>query len=104
VDSSWWTLRSLSLAEMALLATYLRAPSPEGSRWPTVRFALFGLCLALAFLETVRLSPIPRIDVWTVQTNGVRALLAGQNPFQVVGVVDTAPGVVRDDIRRCNSS
>jgi hypothetical protein len=83
---------------MALLATYLRAPSPEGSRWPTVRFALFGLCLALAFLETVRLSPIPRIDVWTVQTNGVRALLAGQNPFQVVGVVDTAPGVVRDDV------
>jgi hypothetical protein len=98
VDSSWWTLRCLSIAELALLATYLRALSPEGSPWPTYRFALFGVCLLLAFVETVHLSPTPTIDVWTVQTQGARALVAGLNPFQVVGVVDTAPGVVRDDV------
>jgi hypothetical protein len=98
VDTSWWTLRSLSIAEMALLATYLRAPSPEGSRWPTIRFALFGLCLFLAGIETIRLSPIPHIDVWTVQTYGVRALLEGKNPFVAVAVVDTAPEVVRDNV------
>ncbi len=98
VDRSWWTLRSLSIAELALLATYLRAPSPEGSRWPTLRFALFGACLALACLETLRLSPIPHIDVWTVQTYGARALLEGKNPFEAVAVVDTAPDVVRDNV------
>ena len=98
VERSWWTLRSLSIAELALLATYLRAPSPEGSRWPTIRFALFGLCLLLAGIETVRLSPIPHIDVWTVQTYGVRALLEGKNPFVAVAVVDTAPEVVRDNV------
>jgi hypothetical protein len=98
VDASWWTLKLLSVAELALLATYLKAPSPEGSRWPAIRFVLFGACLFLAGIETVRLAPVPHIDVWTVQTQGARAILEGKNPFQVVGVVDTAPGVVRDDV------
>ena len=98
VESSWWTLRFLSIVELGLLATYLRAPSPEGSRWPTIRFALFGTCLFLAGIATVRLSPSPHIDVWTVQTYGARALLEGKNPFVAVAVVDTAPGVVRDDV------
>ena len=97
VERPWWTLRSLSIAELVLLATYLRA-SPEGSRWPTIRFALFGSCLVLAAIETIRLSPIPHIDVWTVQTYGARALLEGKNPFVAVAVVDTAPEVVRDNV------
>jgi hypothetical protein len=98
LDRPWWTLRVLTFVELLLLASYLRPPSPEGSRWPAIRFALFGLCLGLAMLETVRLSPIPHIDVWTVQTGGARALVEGKNPFEVVGVVDTAPGVLRDDV------
>ena len=98
VDRSWWTLRALSIVELGLLATYARAPSPEGSRWPTIRFALFGVCLLLACIETVRLAPSPYIDVWTVQTYGARALLEGKNPFVEVAVVDTAPGVVRNDV------
>jgi len=98
LDRPWWTLRALSLVELVLVATYLRPPSDSTSRWPTVRFALFGLCLALAMLETLRLSPVPHIDVWTVQTGGAQAILDGKNPFEVVGVVDTAPGVVRDDV------
>ena len=63
VERSWWTLRSLFIFEAALLATYLRAPPATDSRWPTVRLALFGACLLLATLETVRLSPVPVIDV-----------------------------------------
>ena len=98
LDRPWWTLRAISLAELVLVATYLRAPSDSTSRWPTVRFALFGLCLVLAMLTTVRLSPVPRIDVWTVQTGGAQAILDGKNPFEVVHVIDTAPDVVRDDV------
>ena len=98
VETPWWRLRGLSIVELALLATYLRAPSPDGSRWPTIRFALFGTCLFFACLETLRLSPIPHIDVWTVQTAGARALLEGKNPFVAVAVVDTAPDVVRDNV------
>lgn len=97
VEEPWWRLKLLSVLELALLASYLR-PSPEGSRWPLIRFVLFGACLFLAGVETVRLAPVPRIDVWTVQTYGARAILEGKNPFQVVSVVDTAPGVVRDDV------
>jgi hypothetical protein len=98
VDRPWWTLRAITLAELGLVATYLRGPSPETSRWPAIRFALFGVCLALAMLETLRLSPIPHIDVWTVQTGGAQAILDGKNPFEMVHVVDTAPAVVRDDV------
>lgn len=95
LDRPWWTLRAISLVELGLVASYLRPASP---RWATIRFALFGLCLALAMLETLHLSPVPHIDVWTVQTGGARAILDGKNPFQVVHVVDTAPDVVRDDV------
>jgi hypothetical protein len=91
VDRPWWTLRALSLVELGLLATYRRDARP---RWANVRFALFGLCLALSAIEVVRLSPVPAIDVWTVQTEGAQALLHGQDPFEVVRVRDTAPGVL----------
>lgn len=101
LDRPWWTLRAISVAELLLVATYLRAPregSGATSKWPTLRFALFGLCLALAMLETLRLSPVPHIDVWTVQTGGAQAILDGKNPFEVVHVIDTAPEVVRDNV------
>ena len=96
VDRSWWTLRTLSIIELVLLATYLHdGPSPASSesRWPAIRVALFGACLALSAIEVVRLSPAPDIDVWTVQTAGAKALLEGQNPFVVVSVRNTTPGV-----------
>lgn len=95
VDRSWWTLRALCVAELALLATYLRdRPLAEGeeSRWPAIRFALFAACVALSAIEVFRISPEPDIDVWTVQTAGARALLQGANPFDVVRVPDTTPG------------
>jgi hypothetical protein len=98
LDRPWWTLRAITVLELALVASYLGKPPTASSRWPTIRFALFGLCLALAMLETLHLSPVPHIDVWTVQTGGARAILDGKNPFEVVHVIDTAPDVVRDDV------
>ena len=98
LDRPWWTLRAITVIELALVASYLAKPPIASSTWPTIRFALFGLCLTLAMLETLHLSPVPHIDVWTVQTGGARAILEGKNPFEVVHVVDTAPDVVRDDV------
>ncbi len=98
LDRPWWSLRALSLVELVLVATYLRGPPAPTSRWPTIRFALFGICVLLATLETVRLSPVPRIDVWTVQTAGAEALLAGKNPYEVVRVINTGPEFIPGDV------
>ena len=98
-EGSLTFLRVLAAVNTALVATYYL----EG-RWPLpawfrdVRFAAFGAVLLGAGMETIRLVPHPAIDVWTVQTEGARALLHGANPFEVVAMHDTAPGVVRDDV------
>ncbi|MFO0670804.1 MAG: hypothetical protein U0235_14430 [Polyangiaceae bacterium] len=92
-------LRVLAVVNAALVATYyLEARWPLPAWFGDVRFLAFGAALLLAGIETIRLVPHPAIDVWTVQTEGARALLHGQNPFEVVAMRDTAPGVVRDDV------
>lgn len=99
VSRSMWVLRAIAAFDVALLGTYFFDHRLRpGSRWPIVRFALFALGIAVAVVEVVRISPAPAIDVWTVQTNGARALLGGRNPFGEVRSVDTAPGIVRDDV------
>lgn len=92
-------LRILSAVELPLVLSYLfdGKLSPT-SRWPASRFALLAAA-SLAFgLTVVHVVPSPTIDVWTVQMEGARALLHGQNPFEVVAMHDTAPGVMRDDV------
>ena len=99
---SWWTLRVLLVVELGLLATYLRAPAPAvgaaETRWCNMRFLLLAAVTLLAGIEATRLVPTPPIDVWHVQMDGARALLHGQNPFEVVHVQDTAPDSTRTDI------
>jgi hypothetical protein len=98
---SWWTVRVLLAIQLGLLASYLAPPSGDrarDARWRTTRFALLGAVTLLAALEAIRLVPTPPIDVWDVQMQGARALLHGQNPFEVVKVRDTAPGSTRMDI------
>jgi hypothetical protein len=96
--SSLLWIKLLIGAEGALVATYFFERLPRGERMNMVRFGAFALLTLLACFETMRLVPHPPIDVWEVQMKGAEALVAGANPFEVVAVRDTAPGVVRDNV------
>lgn len=98
-EGSLGLLRVLAGVNTALVATYYLEGRFSFPAWfRDARFAAFGASLLLAGIETIRLVPHPAIDVWTVQTEGARALLHGHNPFEVVAMHDTAPGVVREDV------
>ncbi len=95
----WPSLRVLAGLELALVASYaFDARLPKGSRWPTIRFVLFGAGIAFGIYEVIHITVYPEIDVWTVQTMGANALLEGKNPFVETRVVDTTPGVFRNDV------
>jgi hypothetical protein len=90
----WVAGRVAQVGFLVLLASYLpfisgRRPEPE--RLKTARFAGFALLVLVAGLEVIRVSPVPDIDVWTVQKAGAEALLEGKNPYAVVAVPDTDP-------------
>jgi hypothetical protein len=90
----WVAGRIAQVAFLALLASYVpfisgRRAEPE--RLKTARFGGFALLVLVAGLEVIRVSPVPDIDVWTVQKAGAEALLDGKNPYAVVAVADTDP-------------
>lgn len=91
--SSWAPLRAAQWTTLGLLATYLPflvGERRDGDRIRLVRFALVAAAVLAAAAAVVRIAPAPRIDVWSMQTEGARALLAGKNPFTAVGVGATA--------------
>jgi hypothetical protein len=100
-DIDWLTGRQMQAAALGLLVTYLPwlCTGWREPRWVrNGRFALFAAALLAAGFATIKVSPTPSIDVWTVQMHGAEALLHGHNPFTAVAVHDTAPGVVRDNV------
>lgn len=92
----WDAAKSAQVGMFLLLCSYapamiLRKSEPPAIR--TFRFALFAACIITAGVDTIKVSPTPAIDVWSVQMKGSEAFSAGKNPFTVVGTLNTAPGV-----------
>lgn len=88
----WELARGAVLVTGALLLTYVPSVFFGVREPPTVRhvrFGLFAVALACAGWDTVRASPAPLIDVWTLQQAGAQALLRGQNPFAETTVMPT---------------
>jgi len=73
---------------------FKRVPDPKWARH--LRFAFITLCIAAAGYDVIVASPMPRIDVWTVQQGGSDALWQGLNPFAAVHVGDTGPRSASD--------
>lgn len=91
----WSQLHGTMTWMLVLLATYLPAMlvSFREPRWVRLlRFVLFALLVLEAGIQTLKTSPVPAIDVWTVQQQGAEALLHGKNPYTYVNVADTTPG------------
>lgn len=91
-------IRVVCGVQAALVATYFFDRGRKSSSWPVWRFWSLVALTALFGVLAIHVVPIPPIDVWTVQTEGVRALLAGTNPFEVVQVHETAPNTNADNV------
>jgi hypothetical protein len=95
----WDVGRKAQKVVLVLLATYLpfltgRWREPKGLR--LLRFGAFAAAVALAGADAIRASPMPSIDVWTVQQAGAAALLAGENPYTTVAEADSGPRLAAD--------
>ena len=95
----WAAGRGAQIAALLLLLSYIpfltgRRREPKPLR--LARFAGFALVVVVAGADVIRASPAPRIDVWTVQQDGVAALQAGKNPYREVAQRDTGPRVAED--------
>ncbi len=91
----WPVIHASQTAFVLLLASYLPGISgrvTESPRWRQARFALFGALVIACGVETIAVSPLPHIDVWTIHTSGARAFLRGDNPYTAVWNHDTGPG------------
>ncbi len=90
-----WRLGPVTqVGALLLLLSYL--PFLDGRRadstaMRTFRFFGFAALLVIGGVDIIRTSPNPLIDVWTVQNDGARALLHGQNPYVVVSSAWTGP-------------
>jgi len=90
-----WDLgRKMQLVALGLLFTYVpfltgRWREHRWVRWG--RFGAFAIVIAVAGRDVIRVSPSPRIDVWTVQQAGAAELQAGRNPYRTVAVRETGP-------------
>jgi len=95
-----WALGYTALgAWIVLLAGYLPFMVLGLKERPLVRHARFTLVAAVLLLggyDTLKTSPTPWIDVWTVQQAGAGAFLQGKNPYQVVFMRDTGPRQAND--------
>lgn len=79
---------------LVLLATYvpfLSGVRRESERTKAARFSGFAVLVTIAGLAVIRVSPVPDIDVWTIQTRGAEVLLEGKNPYVFAKVPDTDP-------------
>ena len=82
-------IHAVEVAEFCLLATYLPAVigrGREGEMWARLRFASFAALFLAGGISVMFLSPHPKVDVWEVQTEGARALLRAQNPYDLLNV------------------
>lgn len=90
----WPIGRDAQLAIAALVLTYL--PSAFDVREPrwlsSARFAALLALVCVIGREVIMITPHPRIDVWQMQQQAVDFLVAGQNPYQNVRVMDTHAG------------
>jgi hypothetical protein len=87
-------LRFSEVASVVLIASYLPFSGPDHieKAWVrNVRFAAFALVLLVAGVAIIHITPAPAIDVWTIQIEGGKALLAGKNPYVWATVPDTDP-------------
>jgi hypothetical protein len=95
-----WALgRIAQVSWLCLVLTYLPfvvARIREHTWLRHGRFVLFGAALLLGGYDTIRTSPRPGIDVWTVQQEGAAHFLAGRNPYREVAVRDTGPRTAAD--------
>ncbi|MEO8797751.1 MAG: hypothetical protein ABI551_07695 [Polyangiaceae bacterium] len=92
----WATAKSAQVVMFLLLCSYLPAMLLRKVEHPAVRlvrFALFAACIVVAGMDTIKVSPTPAIDVWSVQTKASEAFSKGLNVFTAVGTPNTQPGV-----------
>ncbi len=90
--TDWRLGRSAEVGALLLLCTYLPAivwGRDESPRFSRTRFAAFALLTLIAGIETIRIAPLPTIDVWTIQNAGATALEHFQNPYTTVTQADT---------------
>ncbi len=91
----WPVIHASQTVFVLLLASYVPGISgrvSETTRWRDARFLLFGALVIACGCETIAVSPLPHIDVWTTHTNGARAFLHADNPYTSVWTRDTGPG------------
>ena len=87
-----WPFELIAVGFLGLGATYtLRLRGPTSARVTAARRGLALALFAAGCGLTLHLSPAPRIDVFTLQTEGAKALLAGANPYASIAVPDTNP-------------
>lgn len=92
----WDAAKSAQVGMFLLLCSYVPAMVLRKVEHPAVRavrFALFAVCIVIAGVDTIKVSPTPAIDVWSVQTKASAAFSKGLNPFTAVGTPNTQPGV-----------
>jgi len=95
----WTTGKHAQVAVLVLLASYLpflTGRLREANVVRLARFAAIAAAITVAGVDVIRVSPAPRIDVWTVQQAGAAALLAKKNPYTAVAERDTGPRVAED--------
>ncbi|MDP9150824.1 MAG: hypothetical protein M3O36_12910 [Myxococcota bacterium] len=82
-------IHAIELVQIGLLATYVPAAvrgRHEAPPWAGLRFACFASLFVAGGISVLYLSPHPDVDVWQLQTEAAKALLRGQNPYELSNV------------------
>lgn len=94
---SWALGRAAQWGVFATIWSYGPTLVRPEARWGRhLRFAVLAALVAFMGVQTIRTSPAPQIDVWTVQQEGAAVFLSGKNPFQDVRLADTGPRTATD--------
>ena len=70
--------RALAVFAALGAVSYLAPLPPAAARW---RFGVLGVCFVAMGWTVLAASPNPTIDVWSIQQEGARAILGGDNPY-----------------------
>jgi hypothetical protein len=92
---AWPMGHNAQLGMCAIVLAYI--PSALGMREPPwvqhLRFGLMTILVLVMGIVTIKASPSPRIDVWTLQQAAVDLLRQGKNPYRELVVNDTGWGI-----------
>jgi hypothetical protein len=87
-------LRPAQIANLLLLLSYtpfLDGKRKESTQIQNLRFFALAAVLVAGGIATIHITPVPGIDVWTIQQEAGHLLRAGKNPYQWVALPDSDP-------------